>query len=184
MWSRPFSSGRPARRAVRSGGRREADQLWSRNFSSGGHHPVRVERTPSERATRCEPMTFRPRRSNLAFRIPNSEFRTNSEFRAPHSEFRMSRLILNPVSGTDDGPSLVARINELLREQVGDLDITITAGPGDAERAAFRAASGGETRLYVAGGDGTLNDVLNGAYASGRLADIVFGLLPIGTAND
>jgi diacylglycerol kinase (ATP) len=96
----------------------------------------------------------------------------------------MSRLILNPVSGTDEGPSLVARINELLREQVGDLDITITAGPGDAERAAFRAASGGETRLFVAGGDGTLNDVLNGAYASGRLADIVFGVLPIGTAND
>jgi diacylglycerol kinase (ATP) len=96
----------------------------------------------------------------------------------------VSRLILNPVSGTDEGPSLVARVNELLRAQVGNLDITITTGPGDAERAAFRAASEGETRLFVAGGDGTLNDVLNGAYASGHLADIVFGLLPIGTAND
>jgi diacylglycerol kinase (ATP) len=96
----------------------------------------------------------------------------------------MSRLILNPVSGTDEGPSLVARINELLREQVGDLDITITTGPGDAERAGFLAASDGETRLFVAGGDGTLNEVLNGVYASGRLADVVFGLLPLGTGND
>ena len=82
----------------------------------------------------------------------------------------MSRLILNPVAGTDEGPSLVARINELLRERVGDLDITITTGPGDAERAGFRAACEGETRLFVAGGDGTLNEVLNGVHASGRLA--------------
>ena len=96
----------------------------------------------------------------------------------------MSRLILNPVAGTDEGPSLVARINELLRELAGDLDITITTGPGDAERAGFRAASEGETRLFVAGGDGTLNEVLNGVHASGRLADVVFGLLPLGTGND
>jgi diacylglycerol kinase (ATP) len=96
----------------------------------------------------------------------------------------MARLILNPVAGTDEGPSLVADINARLREHVGHLDITITNGPGDAERAGFRAASDGETRLFVAGGDGTLNEVLNGVYASGRLADVLFGLLPLGTGND
>jgi len=96
----------------------------------------------------------------------------------------MARLILNPVAGTDEGRSLVAHIDALLREQVGHLDITITSGPGDAERAGFRAANDGEVRLFVAGGDGTLNDVLNGVYASGRLADVVFGLLPLGTGND
>jgi len=96
----------------------------------------------------------------------------------------VSRLILNPVAGADEGASLVARINELLRPQAGDLDITITSGQGDAERAALRAAAGEETRIYVAGGDGTLNEVVNGVFASGRLADVVFGVLPIGTAND
>src|SRR5918994_2383307 len=96
----------------------------------------------------------------------------------------MSRLILNPVAGTDAGPALVARINELLRGRFGDLDITITTGPGDGERAGFRAASEGETQLFVAGGDGTLNEVMNGVYASGRLSDVVFGLLPLGTGND
>jgi diacylglycerol kinase (ATP) len=96
----------------------------------------------------------------------------------------VSRLILNPAAGTDEGASLVARINELLREQIGDPDITITTGPADAERAAFRAASEGETRLFVAGGDGTLNEVLNGVHASGRLTEVVFGVLPLGTGND
>jgi diacylglycerol kinase (ATP) len=96
----------------------------------------------------------------------------------------MPRLILNPVAGTDEGPALVARINELLRGRFGDLDITITTGPGDGERAGFRAASEGETQVFVAGGDGTLNEVLNGVYASGRLSDVVFGLLPLGTGND
>ena len=96
----------------------------------------------------------------------------------------MARLILNPAAGTDEGPALLARINERLRAHLGDLDITITTGPGDAERAGFRAASDGETRIVVAGGDGTLNDVLNGVHASGHLGDVVFGLLPLGTGND
>ena len=96
----------------------------------------------------------------------------------------MSRLILNPVAGTDEGSALVTRINELLRGRFGNVDITITTGPGDAERAGFFAASDGETQLFVAGGDGTLNEVMNGVYASGRLGDVVFGLLPLGTGND
>src|SRR5512134_1179551 len=96
----------------------------------------------------------------------------------------MPRLIVNPVAGTDEAPALVARLNELLRERGGDLDITITTGPRDAERAAFRAAADGETRLFVAGGDGTLNEALNGVHAAGRLSDVVFGILPLGTGND
>jgi diacylglycerol kinase (ATP) len=96
----------------------------------------------------------------------------------------MSRLILNPAAGTDAGSALVTRINELLRGRFGNVDITITTGPGDGERAGFFAASEGETQLFVAGGDGTLNEVMNGVYASGRLGDVVFGLLPLGTGND
>ncbi|HEX8557048.1 MAG TPA: diacylglycerol kinase family protein [Pyrinomonadaceae bacterium] len=95
-----------------------------------------------------------------------------------------SRLIVNPVSGTDSGPDYLKTINERLRES-GDLDIVMTVAPGDALEAARRSALEGYERLYVGGGDGTLNEVLNGvATVEGGLARVTFGLIPLGTGND
>lgn len=96
-----------------------------------------------------------------------------------------SRLIVNPVSGTDSGPDYLQAINERLRADVGDLDIVMTVGGGDAADAAEGAARDGYGRLYVAGGDGTLNEVVNGvARVQGALARVTFGLIPLGTGND
>ncbi|MCA1635694.1 MAG: diacylglycerol kinase family lipid kinase [Acidobacteria bacterium] len=96
-----------------------------------------------------------------------------------------SRLIVNPVSGTDSAPDYLQAMNERLREGVGELDIVLTVGAGDAMRLAERAAREGYERLFVAGGDGTLNEVLNGVAAvEGALARTTFGLIPLGTGND
>lgn len=96
-----------------------------------------------------------------------------------------SRLIVNPVSGTDSGPEYLQTINERLRASVGDLDIVLTVGGGDAAQAAEAAARDGYERLYVAGGDGTLNEAVNGvARVPGALARVTFGLIPLGTGND
>ncbi|HYE65011.1 MAG TPA: acylglycerol kinase family protein, partial [Pyrinomonadaceae bacterium] len=73
-----------------------------------------------------------------------------------------SKLIVNPVSGTDAAPDYLQSINERLRERVGDLDIVMTVAAGDALHAAQQAAREGYDHLFVAGGDGTLNEVLNG----------------------
>lgn len=94
------------------------------------------------------------------------------------------RLILNPAAGADEALEAVHRINQRLRAAFGDLDIVITTGPGDAEAAGYRAARDGDERIFVAGGDGTLNEVLNGVHAAGRLSDVTFGILPMGTGND
>lgn len=97
-----------------------------------------------------------------------------------------SRLIANPVSGTDTAPTFLPLINSALRESFGDLDISLTVGAGDArEIAAKTAADESYSHIFVAGGDGTLNEVLNGAASvSGALERITFGLIPLGTGND
>ena len=95
-----------------------------------------------------------------------------------------ARLILNPAAGADEALASLEHLNGRLRAVFGDLDIVITTGPADAEAAGARAARDGDTRIFVAGGDGTLNEVLNGVYDSGRLGEITFGVIPLGTGND
>jgi diacylglycerol kinase (ATP) len=96
-----------------------------------------------------------------------------------------SKLIVNPIAGSDAAPDFLRVINERLRRAVGDLDIVMTVEAGDAEGLAASSARDGYDRLYVAGGDGTLNEVINGvAGVDGALARITFGLIPLGTGND
>ena len=96
-----------------------------------------------------------------------------------------SRLIVNPVSGTDAAPDYLQTINERLREHLGEMDIVMTIAQGDAHKTAEQAAREGYTHLFIGGGDGTLNEVLNGvASVDGALEKITFGLIPLGTGND
>ena len=57
-----------------------------------------------------------------------------------------------------------------------------TESPADARKKAQFAASEGYEVIVAAGGDGTVNSVANGVLDSG--ADVTFGVMPIGTAND
>ncbi len=96
-----------------------------------------------------------------------------------------SRLIVNPVSGTDAAPDYLQTINERLRDRVGDLDIAMTVAAGDALRLAESSVRDGYDTLFIAGGDGTLNEVINGvARVPNGLEQIAFGLVPLGTGND
>lgn len=92
---------------------------------------------------------------------------------------------MNPVAGRDAGPDYLQVLNERLRETFGVLDIVMTIGPGDAAAAAQDAAAAGCERIFVAGGDGTLNEALNGvAQVEGALERVTFGIIPVGTGND
>jgi len=60
------------------------------------------------------------------------------------------------------------------------VDVYQTHGPGDAEHEARRVAAEGKYAAVIgAGGDGTINEVLNGAAGTG----LPIGILPWGTAN-
>jgi diacylglycerol kinase (ATP) len=96
-----------------------------------------------------------------------------------------AKLIVNPVAGADTAAALLPRVNERLRSALGDLDIVMTTGPGDARHAARAAVKAGYDHLFVIGGDGTLNEVVNGvASIDNGLATTTFGVVPLGTGND
>jgi diacylglycerol kinase (ATP) len=95
-----------------------------------------------------------------------------------------ARVILNPASGRERGPEYVALLSERIAARYGQVEMAVTTGDGDAERSAVAAVADGCDALFVAGGDGTLNEVMNGLAAAGRLDDIVVGVIPLGTGND
>ncbi|HVS03362.1 MAG TPA: diacylglycerol kinase family protein [Thermoanaerobaculia bacterium] len=91
----------------------------------------------------------------------------------------MACLILNP--GSRNGEAAAAALLPLLR-QLGDVRMLLTRGVRHGEALAREAAAGGERLIFVAGGDGTLNEVINGL--TGYFDQVRLGVLPVGTGND
>ena len=95
-----------------------------------------------------------------------------------------SRLIINPVAGRDRGPDLAEWLREHLERCFGDVDLVTTMAEGDARRAGRDAAARRFDYLFVAGGDGTLNEALNGVLEDAGSAAVTLGIVPLGTGND
>ncbi|HJR58846.1 MAG TPA: diacylglycerol kinase family protein [Vicinamibacterales bacterium] len=93
-------------------------------------------------------------------------------------------LIVNPSSGRERGEEYTELLSGALRRKYGGIAVVHTEGDGDAESAATTAASAGCRRLFVAGGDGTLNEAVNGVATAGALGRVRFGVFPLGTGND
>jgi len=87
-------------------------------------------------------------------------------------------VILNPSSGSiRDVDSVVGKL-----AQLSGADVRLTTKPGSAARLARTAMRKGCEIIVAAGGDGTLNEVINGI--GENLGDARVGLLPLGTGND
>ncbi len=87
-------------------------------------------------------------------------------------------VIVNPTAGS-------ARKEKKLRaelERLHPIKIRLTRKRGDARELAKRAIQSGARYIVAAGGDGTLNEVINGVGA--RSKNITVGLVPLGTGND
>jgi diacylglycerol kinase (ATP) len=93
-------------------------------------------------------------------------------------------LVVNPSSGKNDASDHAAALGDRLREAFGHVRVAPTAGPGDAAGTARAAAEAGARLLFVAGGDGTVNEVVNGLCSVPARARPAVGILPLGTGND
>ncbi|MGQ0579586.1 MAG: diacylglycerol/lipid kinase family protein [Betaproteobacteria bacterium] len=93
--------------------------------------------------------------------------------------------VSNPVAGGGRGARDRGRIATLLREAGLAVELAASEYQGHAMKLATDAARSGFRKFLAIGGDGTLNEMLNGALASGAgEGEAVFGLVPVGRGND
>ena len=92
-------------------------------------------------------------------------------------------FLINPAAGKyDHTVEFSTKIRELLGPGGMAFEIKASKQPGDCTRLTRQAAETGEqTRVYACGGDGTLNEVVNGAAGAANLA---ITHLPGGSGND
>ena len=92
-------------------------------------------------------------------------------------------FIINPAAGSRDRTAeYSAAIRIACDARRLNYEIRVSMGPGDCVRIAREAAATGEeVRLYACGGDGTLNEVVTGAYGYPNAAVTVYSG---GSGND
>ena len=89
------------------------------------------------------------------------------------------RVVLNgKVAGNDAMRAAVAR----QRAAGHRIEVRVTREKGDARR--FVSEAGKVDLVVAAGGDGTLNEVLNGLMNLPAVTRPILGIVPLGTAND
>jgi len=93
---------------------------------------------------------------------------------------RSYKFIVNPIAGGGKAKSLTPAIERVFRDHGSEYEIYLTRGRGDAIVAAAEAAEKGFDVIVAVGGDGTVNEVLNGIVNTGAILASVHG----GKGND
>jgi len=83
-------------------------------------------------------------------------------------------VILNPAARSERAKTAWRRI-----ERLPHCTMRVTSAPGDARAVAEAGVEEGFSTIVAAGGDGTINEVVNGIAG----ADVSLGILPVGTMN-
>lgn len=95
------------------------------------------------------------------------------------------KVILNPYANRWGARTRAGELGEMLAMADQTCDMTITQAPGEAIEVAEAAVREGYDVVVAAGGDGTINEVINGVLrATPDGPTLPFGILPLGTAND
>lgn len=93
------------------------------------------------------------------------------------------RIIYNPTSGREALKNdLVAILNILENAGYETSAFATTAAPNSAKNEAARATKAGFNLIVAAGGDGTINEVVNGIAPFKQRPKV--GIIPAGTTND
>ncbi len=95
-----------------------------------------------------------------------------------------ARLIVNPAAGAGRSGRRWPPIQAHLKDIGLRFDFTLTEAPGHATELARDAARNGHDMIVSVGGDGTLNEVVNGLYQAGATGHMTVGIIGTGTGSD
>jgi len=89
-------------------------------------------------------------------------------------------FIVNPVAGNGRAREAWERVENLIKGIFNNYDVAFTSHPLHAVEIARDAVKSGYDTVVSCGGDGTLNEVINGTIGS----NVKVGLIPTGTGSD
>jgi len=90
----------------------------------------------------------------------------------------MVKIIVNPQSGK--GLKSWRHIKKRIERSGVDCDFAVTTRRKEATYLAQEAQQQGHKNIFIVGGDGTINEVVNGLY----MEDVTLGVIPAGCGND
>jgi YegS/Rv2252/BmrU family lipid kinase len=90
-----------------------------------------------------------------------------------------TRLIVNPAAGQGRPRRNLTHLRHCLRDYGFKVETVLTHRVGEATVAAREAAQSGYDCVLVGGGDGTVNEVVNGLAGT----EVALGVVPLGTGN-
>jgi YegS/Rv2252/BmrU family lipid kinase len=95
-------------------------------------------------------------------------------------------FIVNPHAGNGSTGTTWPLIESLAKDRIGPFEVYVTKGPGDAMTLVKNAVAENARLLVGVGGDGTLNEVVNGLmmHEDSIRSDVTLGFIPNGTGCD
>ncbi len=93
-------------------------------------------------------------------------------------------LVINPLASKGRGKDKAKSLGSYLEKHNRVFVIEYTRAKGHAEKIALDGARNGYKVIVAVGGDGTVNEVLNGIMRSGFSSSVKMGIIPVGRGND
>ena len=93
-------------------------------------------------------------------------------------------FIVNSTAGRGKAGNKISNLITSLNEHKLDFEIELTKAPKHAIQLVQDAIKKGFNNIIAVGGDGTLNEVVNGVMLSGKSEEVNVGIIPEGGGND
>ncbi len=95
-----------------------------------------------------------------------------------------ARVIVNPAAGAGRTAKVWQQVSQRLKDAGLKFEHRVTEAPGHALELAKSAAKDGCELVVSVGGDGTVNEIVNGLYEAGSLGNTTLGIISTGTGSD